>query len=58
MGQSDAEYYAARALVERRLSAQAHDVRAARAHTILAERYQALAAGSSVARRSLHLVNG
>ena len=38
MGQSDEEYYAARAMAERRLSAEAQDVRAARAHMAAEDR--------------------
>ena len=56
MRQPDAEYYAARAMAERRLSAAADDVRGARAHTLLDERYQALAAGCAVGPKPLQLI--
>ena len=56
MTQANADYYATRAAAERRLSAEANDVRAARAHCILAESYEALAANCQAEHRMMRMI--
>jgi hypothetical protein len=58
MGQTDADYYAARALEARRLSLTADDVRAGCAHALMADRYEALAAECRAQRKTLGIAVG
>ena len=56
--QSDQDYYAARARVERALSDTATDPAIAIIHTQLADRYEALAAGLDSMPQLLRVVGG
>lgn len=55
---TDAEYFAERAVAERKLSDAASDPAVALIHTNLAERYAALAADPRPVRQQLRIVTG